>query len=70
VIDSSASVLQAIEMMEKEHVRHLPVLGDDGHLTGVLSLKDIIHYLVEYFPQAVYNLPPTPTVSQPAREGA
>ena len=31
----------------------------------------VIHYLVEYFPAKVYNLPPTPDpTQQPAREGA
>ena len=70
VVQSSASVFQAIQIMEKGRIRHLPVLADDGSLTGVISLKEIIHYLVEYFPATVYNLPPTPVLAQPAREGA
>jgi len=50
--------------------RHLPVVDDDGRPVGVLSIKDVVHYLVEYFPAKVYNLPPTPDLVQPAREGA
>jgi CBS domain-containing protein len=70
VIDESASVLQAMELMEQGHIRHLPVIGDGGRSIGILTLKDIIHYLVEYFPATVYNLPPTPSLTQPAREVA
>ena len=51
-------------------VARVPVLGDDAQPAGVLSVKDIVHYLVEYFPANVYNLPPTPDMIQPAREGA
>jgi len=64
------SVLAAIELMNAGGYRHLPVIGEDGHPIGVLSVKDIMHYLVQYFPAQVYNLPPTPAAYQPAREGA
>src|SRR5215213_1992181 len=63
------NVQKAVDVMGSEGFRHLPVLGDDGQPVGVLSVKAIIHYLVEYFPAKVYNLPPTPDQTQPAREG-
>lgn len=69
-IHDNDSIQQAIEMMERCGYRHLPVLGADGRAVGVLSVKDVVHYLVEYFPANVYNLPPSPQVNQPAREGA
>ena len=69
-INRSDSIQNAIEVMESGGYRHLPVLGDDAQPAGVLSVKDIVHYLVEYFPANVYNLPPTPDMIQPAREGA
>lgn len=65
-----ASVLDAIEKMESGGYRHLPVLDEKGEPMGVLSIKDIVHYLVEYFPANVYNLPPQPDQVAPAREGA
>ena len=65
-----ASVHKVVELMEAEGYRHVPVLGENGQPIGVLSVKDIVHYLVEYFPAKVYNLPPTPDQTQPAREGA
>lgn len=70
VVRTSDGVHRAVELMESDGFRHLPVLDDDGKPVGVLSVKDIVHYLVEYFPANVYNLPPTPQQTQPAREGA
>src|SRR5918993_1372123 len=65
------SVGHAVELMERQGYRHLPVMGPDPtHPLGVVSVKDVVHYLVEYFPSNVYNLPPTPDQTQPAREGA
>ena len=69
-INSRASIHAAIELMEAGGYRHLPVVREDGHPIGVLSIKDIVHYLVEYFPANVYNLPPTPGQEQQAQEGA
>lgn len=69
-IRESSSVLSAIETMEVRNFRHLPVIDRSGRPVGVMSVKGIMHYLVEYFPANVYNLPPTPDQTQPAREGA
>ncbi|HEV2293839.1 MAG TPA: CBS domain-containing protein [Tepidisphaeraceae bacterium] len=69
-IKNNQSIQSAIEMMEGGGYRHLPVLGEDAHPAGVLSVKDVVHYLVGYFPANVYNLPPSPQITQPAREGA
>jgi CBS domain-containing protein len=64
------SVYDAVEAMASGNFRHLPVVRTDGTAVGVLSVKDVMRYLVEYFPAKVYNLPPTPDQNQPAREGA
>ena len=69
-IGHTDSIQKAIEMMEGGGYRHLPVLGEDARPTGVLSVKDVVHHLVGYFPANVYNLPPSPQLTQPAREGA
>jgi CBS domain-containing protein len=60
----------AIKRMQKGGYRHLPVVVDDGRPVGILSVKRIVHFLVEHFPGTVYNLPPTPVVIQQKREGA
>lgn len=66
----SDNVQRAVELMGTGGYRHVPVIGENGQPVGVLSVREIIHYLVEYFPAKVYNLPPTPDQTQPAREGA
>ena len=63
------SISCAIKRMQKGGYRHLPVVVDDKPV-GILSVKRIVHYLVEHFPTMVYNLPPHPQPIQPMREGA
>ena len=63
------SINAAIRLMEEGGYRHLPVV-DDGKPVGILSVKRIVHYLVEHFPSAVYNLPPDPQTAGRDREGA
>ena len=69
-VNPKESISAALRRMEEGGYRHLPVIGTDGKPVGVLSVKAVMHYLVEYFPAKVYNLPPTPEHTQPAREGA
>jgi CBS domain-containing protein len=59
----------AIKRMQKGGYRHLPVVIDDRPV-GILSVKRIVHYLVEHFPSMVYNLPPQSQPNPPQREGA
>ena len=59
----------AIKRMQKGGYRHLPVVIDDRPV-GILSVKRIVHYLVEHFPTMIYNLPPSHQPVPPQREGA
>lgn len=59
----------AVRLMEEGGYRHLPVV-DAGKPVGILSVKRIVHYLVEHFPATVYNLPPDRQASARSREGA
>lgn len=59
----------AIRRMDEGGYRHLPVVVD-GEPVGVLSVKRIVHYLVEHFPETVYNMNPDPSAVQQEREGA
>jgi hypothetical protein len=56
--------------MDEGGYRHLPVVDEGGRPVGVLSVKRIVHYLVEHFPTTVYNLPPNPGAVPQEREGA
>ena len=45
-------------------------LHEAGVPLGVLSVKRIVHYLVEHFPATIYNLPPDPDLVPREPEGA
>lgn len=60
----------AIRRMEEGGYRHLPVVDEAGRAVGVLSVKKIVHYLVEHYSPTVYNQPPDPAAVPPTAEGA
>jgi CBS domain-containing protein len=64
------TISTAARRMEDGGYRHLPVVDETGRPVGVLSVKRIVHYLVEHFPATVYNQPPDPTAVPSEREGA
>jgi len=70
VIDPKESLAAAVRCMEEGGYRHLPVVDDTGTPIGVLSVKRIVHYLVEHFPGLIYNLPPDPAAVPHEAEGA
>ena len=37
----------ALELMVANHVRHLPILGRQGSLTGLISIRNLLQYHVE-----------------------
>jgi CBS domain-containing protein len=70
VLRAADSVGRAITMMARGGYRRLPVVDQRGRPTGVVSVKGILHYLVEHFPATIYNLPPKPHQTMQQREGA
>ena len=70
VVHPKESVGAAMRRMEEGGYRHLPVVDEVGRPVGVLSVKRIVHYLVEHFPATIYNLPPDPGAVPHEREGA
>jgi CBS domain-containing protein len=70
VVHPKDSISTAVRRMEEGGYRHLPVVNDKGTAVGVLSVKRIVHYLVEHFPATIYNLPPDPSIVPQEREGA
>jgi CBS domain-containing protein len=51
------SVRTAIKRMQQGGYRHLPVVTEDGHPVGILSAKQVVHYVAEHYPSTVYALP-------------
>jgi CBS domain-containing protein len=70
VVHPKESVAAAVRDMEEGGYRHLPVVDEVGRPVGILSVKRIVHYLVEHFPTTVYNLPPDPNSIPREAEGA
>jgi CBS domain-containing protein len=70
VVHPKEPIAVAIQRMEEGGYRHLPVVDEAGRPVGVLSVKRIVHYLVEHFPGTIYNLPPDPGAVHQEREGA
>ena len=70
VVDEKESIRAAVRRMEEGGYRHLPVIGETGKPVGILSVKRIVHYLVEHFPATVYNLPPDPDAFPKEADGA
>ncbi|HEY4612710.1 MAG TPA: CBS domain-containing protein [Bacteroidota bacterium] len=65
--DSIAYVLNA---MTVGGYRHVPVVDEKGKPVAVLSVKDIMGFIIEHFPEEVLNLPPEPIRKTEQREGA
>jgi CBS domain-containing protein len=70
VLRARDTVGKAITLMAQGGYRRLPIVDDLGRPTGILTVQGIMHYLVEHFPAAIYNLPPVPHHSFQQREGA
>jgi CBS domain-containing protein len=60
----------ALNYMHLGGYRHVPVVDDRQHPVGVVSVKNVVDYLADYFPQEVLTLPPRPIRTTKEREGA
>lgn len=67
--DTIASV---VKKMYKSGFRQLPILDQADHtkVLGVVSVRDFISHLIEYFPETVYNVIPGQKLSTERPEGA
>jgi len=53
-------IVWALNLMHVGGYRHVPLVDPQNRPVGVVSVKDIVSFLVELFPAAVLNLPPDP----------
>lgn len=66
-----ASVAWVLNKMSVGGFRHVPVVDRDRRPVFVVSVRDVVEFLVERFPREVGNLPPTFGSDVPRdREGA
>lgn len=69
VLRPDDSVGKAIELMGEHHFYHIPLLDERGNLVNVLSVRTLIRFLAEFYPQEIYNLPPRPQVMETPEGG-
>jgi CBS domain-containing protein len=66
-----STIGDAIGLMDRKNFRNIPIVSaETGECIGVFSIKDVIDYLVESFPEQVMNLPPRPHQEMKTPEGA
>jgi CBS domain-containing protein len=64
-------IVWALNRMSVGGYRHVPLVDREGRPVGILSVKDIVHYIVALFPNEVLTLPPDPVREDaaPGRDG-
>jgi len=55
VVSPEDSVDSCMEIMTEKHIRHLPVV-DSGNLIGMISIGDLVKFVIEDQKQTIENL--------------
>jgi len=50
----------ALNRMSVGGYRHVPLVDDEGQPIAIISIIDVVRFLVDHFPKSVLNLPPQP----------
>jgi CBS domain-containing protein len=53
-------IAYALNKMSVGGFRHIPLVGADRRPVGVVSVKDIVDYIVDLFPNDILTVPPDP----------
>jgi CBS domain-containing protein len=69
-IPQRATVAHVLNKMSVGGFRHVPVVDDDHRPLCVISVRDVVAFLVEAFPREILNLPEFVSAPTGAREGA
>jgi CBS domain-containing protein len=69
-LHAEATLIEAMQSMERGHFRNLPLIDDSGAVVGLLRQQDLLEYVAEAFPQEILNLPPRPHQLMEEPEGA
>lgn len=69
-LEMDDSIESALRLMVNGGYRHICIVDELKRPVSVISIKDIVSYIVEFFPQDVLNLPPYPIrIGTKNREG-
>ena len=55
-INCNTSVEEALELMTKNRFRHLPVLNSEGRIAGVLSIGDLVKWIITSQDETIAHL--------------
>lgn len=70
-LSEDSSVAWVLNRMSAGGFRHVPVVDRKGHPVTVISVRDVVDFLVDHFPREIMNLPADPGTAAPrSREGA
>lgn len=56
-------IAYALNKMHIGGYRHIPVLDGQDRPVGVVSMRDVVRFIVSLFPTAVLNVPPEPRLA-------
>ena len=70
VLSPQDTIAHAIAKLAHGGYRRAPLVDKQRRPLGMVSVKHILHYLVQHFPAVVYTLPPAPDHPTQEREGA
>lgn len=69
-VSRRCSLLSAIQLMDSEHCRHLPVLDETGRPIGLLDVQQVLHFIAELYPHTIYSQTASRQLEVRRREGA
>lgn len=69
-LEMSDQILYAMNLMVVGGYRHVPIVDDKRKPISILSIRDIVKHLSQFFEAEIQNLPPKPLRENQDREGA
>jgi CBS domain-containing protein len=57
-VPDEASIAWILNQMAVGGYRHIPVVDDAHRPVFVISIRDVVQFLVDFFPEQILNLPP------------
>jgi CBS domain-containing protein len=70
VLSPDDRITFALNRMSVGGFRHIPLVDETGRPVGVVSMRNVVDYMVDLFRTEVLNLPPRPGQYTREREGA
>ncbi len=47
---------EALNFLLEKHIRHLPIVDHEGHIHGMLSLRNLLEHMVDYLRRELHSL--------------